>query len=339
MRCQYCGQVTAVPQQLGEIRELVFEEFANKLGGSPELEKDKVVHCNNCGAEFSLGPTKESDACPFCGSNVVVPAEPEERIPPGSLLPFHLDRKGALASYQQWLKRLWLAPNDLKRNALSEGGLRGMYIPYWTYDANTTTDYVGQRGEHYWVTETYTEYENGRAVTKTRQVRRTRWYPASGTVFVTFDDVLVLASNALPPKHASSLRQWDLSSLTPYEPSYLAGFQTMRYDVGLVDGFAAAKQIMQPTIHSAICRDIGGDEQQVHSKSTAYHEVTFKLLLLPIWVGAYRYRGKTYQYLVNARTGEVRGDAPVSWIKVTLLVLLGLIVVGLFIWFGTQGSG
>lgn len=334
LHCQYCGHVTEIPQQFQEIQELVFEEYLDQGTLKVELETEAVVRCKNCGAEFSLGPTTESDSCPFCGSNVVVTAEPERRIQPGSLLPFYLDRAKCIECYKTWVRSRALAPGDLRRNALAEGGMRGMYVPYWTYDSDTTTQYVGQRGEHYWVTEAYTTIENGRSVTRTRQVRRTRWYPAAGTVFVQFDDVLVLASGAVPPQHAKRMTRWDLDSLVPYEPRFLSGFQAMRYDLDLPSGFEAAKAMMQPRIDGAIRQDIGGDEQMINHKNTHYENNRFKLLLLPIWVGAYRYRGKTYQYLVNARTGEVFGDAPLSWIKITLLVLLVVaILVGAFLLF------
>lgn len=216
-----------------------------------------------------------------------------------------------------------------------DGGLAGMYIPYWTYDSETTTWYTGMRGEHYYETETYTD-SNGNE--QTRTVQKTHWYPASGVVWVPFDDVLVLASNKVPHKYAQNLGTWDLPELTGYQDAFITGYQTMRYDVDLEQGFGAAQNLMQPTIDQNIRWDIGGDEQQILSKKTQYDNITFKHILLPIWVGAYRYRSKTWNYLVNGRTGEVRGEAPVSFWKVLIAVILGLIVLGVVLYFVSKSK-
>jgi hypothetical protein len=145
--------------------------------------------------------------------------------------------------------------------------------------------------------------------------------------------VLVNATDAVPPQHAQALRNWDLPDLVPYADEYLSGFRTVRYKVGLEDGFEVAKGIMEPTIDNSIRYDIGGDEQRILSKKSQYDGITFKHVLLPVWLGAYRFRDKVYSFLVNARTGEVRGDAPISFWKVLGLVLLGVLIVGAIIYF------
>ena len=66
---------------------------------------------------------------------------------------------------------------------------------------------------------------------------------------------------------------------------------------------------MEPEIRDTINRDIGGDHQRISSVDTEYFDVTFKHLLLPVWISAYLYAGQTYRFLVNARivateTGE-----------------------------------
>jgi hypothetical protein len=164
-------------------------------------------------------------------------------------------------------------------------------------------------------------------------VRKTRWWPASGTVRDTFDDLLVLASRSLPQKQAQALEPWDLESLTAYRDEYLSGFVAESYQLGLPEGFEVAKQIMAPTINQTICQDIGGDHQRISSVDTRYFDVTFKHTLLPIWISAYLYAGKTYRFLVNARTGEVQGERPYSFWKILLAVLGGLAVIAILLMF------
>jgi LSD1 subclass zinc finger protein len=336
LKCAFCGHSQAIPASIEEIQELDFRQYRELARLDSSKEIDKVLHCNGCAAEFTVGPYDESQSCPFCGSNVVVPAEPEERVAPKSLVPFHIKPKEARASYDVWVgKRFW-APLDLAKKARAHNSLHGIYVPYWTYDSVTTTWYQGMRGEHYYVQVSYRD-ANGNEQTRTE--RRTHWYPASGVVVVPFDDVLVLATERLPDKYTRRMQKWSLEGLTPYEPGYLSGFQAMRYDIDLEKGFTQAQDQMDPVIHRAICQDIGGDEQQVTSRKTQYDQVTFKHMLLPIYSGAYQYKGKPFRFFINGQTGHVAGEAPVSWWKVTLAVLLGLAALALIAFLIAQDQG
>ena len=169
-----------------------------------------------------------------------------------------------------------------------------------------------------------------------RQVRRTRWYPARGIVFDRFDDVLVVASRSLPAGYAQALEPWDLGNLAPYRDEYLAGFVAESYQVDLAQGFDVARQIMADAIAMTVRRDIGGDHQRIHSMDTRHDHVTFKHVLLPVWISAYRYRDRSFRFLVNARTGEVCGERPYSAAKITLAILTALIVVMVVLFFLNQ---
>jgi hypothetical protein len=201
-----------------------------------------------------------------------------------------------------------------------------MIFPHWTYDADSRTQYVGERGEDYWETETYTEIVNGHAETRTRQVLRTRWWPASGMVNNRFDDLLVLATASLPPKQAAHLQPWDLNHLVPYADEYLAGFAAESYQVDLRKGFDSARELAEPAIRQTVCGDIGGDHQRIASMQSEFFNVTFKHILLPLWISAYHYSGQSYRFVINARTGAVQGERPYSAGKIVLFVLAMLVV-------------
>ena len=86
---------------------------------------------------------------------------------------------------------------------------------------------------------------------------------------------------------------------------------------------------MDGPIRHSVNRDIGGDHQQIHSMQTSYFNVTFKHILLPLWISAYLFAGRTFRFLVNARTGEVQGERPYSAMKIIALIatILALIAV------------
>ena len=160
---------------------------------------------------------------------------------------------------------------------------------------------------------------------------RTAWSPAGGQVARRFDDVLVPATKSVNEARLNALEPWDLPALCAYDPEYLAGFKAQRYQVELPAGFEKAKQVMEGVITQDVRRDIGGDEQRIDHVDTATSNETFKHLLLPVWIGAYRFQGKVFQVVVNARTGEVQGERPYSAAKISLLVI-GILILILFLW-------
>lgn len=339
LKCPYCGATAAVPEGTGPVLEQDYEELLAHSAAAPLLrvaEDALEVTCSSCGARVSFQPPEVAGTCPFCASPIVMqPKSAEPLIAPQGVLPFAVPKSQATGSVKQWLGSRWFAPGDLQRMARTEA-IEGVYLPVWTFDARAASDYIGQRGEYYYVTESYQTTENGRTVERTRQVRHTRWYPASGHVENRFDDILVPASRAVDQSRFLELDPWKLEDVKPYEPSFLAGFKAQRYQVELPEAFATAREMSAGAIQASICADIGGDEQRIVQMSTKYSEVTFKHLMLPTWIGAYRYQGKPYQVLVNARTGEVQGARPYSAAKIALLVIFILIVIAILAVLGKQ---
>jgi len=321
LKCPYCGAINEIPELAASqpVQELDINQYFRDCCSEDQMAEQVTVKCTTCGAETTLAPNVTADRCPFCGSGIVAEGSSRKIIKPQSLLPFYVTKDQAAASFMNWISGLWFAPSELARRA-EAAQIAGVYIPCWTYDANTRSDYTGERGDDYTETETYTEIEDGKPVTRTRQVTRTRWTSVSAEVANTFDDILILATRSLPPKLAQKLEPWDLKDLVPYQDEYLSGFVAESYQIGLPEGFEEAKQVMVGTIQQTVNEDIGGDHQRISSLDTQYFDVTFKHALLPVWISAYRYGATTYRFLVNARTGEVQGERPYSTIKILLLI-------------------
>lgn len=342
LKCEYCGAANEIAAadvavQTEAVREIEFERFLSERFDKEEKQTVVTVKCGGCGANVSLKPNVTSDACPFCATNLVVTnGSTSSILKPKSLLPFKIEQKAAFQKFRDWLGGLWFAPNQLKRYAQSDSRLTGMYIPYWTYDSSTRSAYAGERGTDYTVSESYTTVENGKSVTKTIQVTRTRWDPVAGRVARDFDDVLVVASRSLPENYARALEPWDLQELVAFNEKFLSGYRTESYQVDVKQGWGKAMGIMEDTIRADVCRDIGGDHQRIHSLNTSYDATTFKHALLPIWISAYRYHGKAYRFLVNGRTGEVQGERPWSWAKIAGAVLVILSLIGIGLYFGGE---
>lgn len=331
--CDHCGHVQAIPdapamrpRALGEMD--LYSALRNDLPPA-EMEEVRATACPNCGAQIEFQGAAHATECPFCATPVVVGTGTQRLIKPQALIPFVLDEREARAAMVKWLGRLWFAPGGLVEYARKGRALSGIYVPYWTFDAATRSHYRGQRGIYYYETRTVTVTVKGRPERRREQVRKTRWTPVSGRIARAFDDVLVLASTSLPRRYTEALEPWDLSALQPYRTDYLAGFNAEGYTVGLTEGQIRAHEIMTDVIYRDAARDIGGDEQRVENVDTDYSLETFKHILLPVWIAAYKYGGKTYRFVVNGQTGRVQGQRPWSAWKIAFAVLVLAIVIGI----------
>ncbi len=339
LTCPYCGRTEQIPASTGEVQERSYLDYLDLKPGQLQETETGVseVQCSSCGASVSFTPPVVAGQCDFCASPIVAqPAVPSPILAPESVLPFSFPQARASEAFRSWLGSRWFAPNALVHLARQEG-ISGIYLPFWTFDAHTLSHYTGERGEYYWETETYQgRDEQGRNVAKTRQIRKTLWHPASGQVERWFDDVLIPATLSIPSARIKSLEPWDLNELKPYQPAYLSGFKAQRYQIDPKEGFENAKQLMALLITEDIRQDIGGDEQRVHQVATAYSAITFKHLLLPVWISAYRFQDRAYQVVVNARTGEVQGERPYSLLKISAFVVFLILIFFLFILLSQQ---
>ncbi|GIT85062.1 MULTISPECIES: TFIIB-type zinc finger domain-containing protein [Roseobacter] len=325
MVCAHCGHIESLdqgPWAAAKIRELDFNTALKGDLPAPEMEETRVSSCPNCAAEVAFDPNVHAKECPFCATPVVTDTGTHRHIKPRAVLPFALDERTAHDAMNDWLGSLWFAPNGLQDYARKGRKMDGIYVPYWTYDADTTSRYTGERGTVYY--QTRQVMRDGKPTTV--RVAKVRWRAARGQVARFFDDVLVLASKSLPKRFTDGLAPWDLAALEPYTPEYLAGFRAEGYAVTLEQGFVEARAIMDATIRRDIKFDIGGDRQRVHRVDTQIRDVTFKHILLPVWLAAYKYRGETYRFVVNGRTGKVQGERPYSAIKIALAAIVGLSV-------------
>jgi DNA-directed RNA polymerase subunit RPC12/RpoP len=327
LTCQYCAHEQEIPYT-DEDRNSALTALdlraalADHLPPS-EMEETRVLNCGACGAQVEFDPAQHAAQCPFCATPVVADTGTNRHIKPQAVLPFKLTERDAHERMNAWLKRLWFAPSGLKQYARSDRKLDGLYVPYWAFDAFTRSRYTGERGDAYYESRTVTR--NGK--TSTERVRKIRWKRVSGTVQRQFYDVLVLAARSLPGKYTRGLEPWMLGELSPYQPQFLSGFRAESYTVDLPEGHKAGLERMDEVIRQDVRRNIGGDEQRIHSVTTDHSDEKFKHLLLPIWMAAYRYQGKSYRFIVNGQTGKVQGERPWSKWKIAGAVLLVLVII------------
>jgi len=333
--CPFCG--TRSPAKLDRDGAIVEHDLAAALRSIGDDRRGwqagaRQVKCQSCNAISVLNPARQAQNCEFCGSAQLVPyEETKPAFRPESVLPFKVSEADARNRIRAWYGKLWLAPNALKKMALTDT-VRGVYLPYWTFDARVDAAWTAEAGHYYYTTETYTE--GGR--TQTRQVRQVRWEPAAGRVQHLFDDDLVCASVGVHPGLLRGIEPFPTGDLAPYDAGYVAGWVVERYQIDLVSAAQRAREAMNAKLQGMCAQQVPGDTFRNLAVRTGYSDQTFKHILAPVWLLSYTYRRNAYQCAMNGATGAIGGEYPKSPWKIAFLVLAIFIGVLVFMSFAGQ---
>lgn len=338
LKCPNCGNVQDIIEDAGRVTaEQDFRSAVSRLhaqaAAGPQVVGEKEVVCQNCGGHTTFTGTLTSTRCPYCATPIQrddvhdAPA----RLPVDGVLPFQVDDDRAKESLEKWITSRWFAPSEFKKYRQT-GSFASVYASYFTYDAETDTWYEGRRGEEYTVTVGQGDQR--------RTETRVNWYPASGEVHNSFDDIAVLANTGFDHGKVTALEPWPTQQARPFSAEYIAGHLCRTYDKDVEACLGEARRRMDAVIDSTIRSDIGGDRQDINRKETTIQSLTFKHLLLPIWLLTVIYAGRPFQVFINGITGEVQGERPWSKVKIAVAVVLAIILITIVaILWQSSGSG
>ncbi|MCH5185049.1 MAG: hypothetical protein J1F64_02875 [Oscillospiraceae bacterium] len=319
---QFCCSSCRTPEKIiaenPNVEEHDFREYAQRERNAGTYEGLKTVYCSNCGAEILFEGNKTSTRCPMCSSPNTNAEKQISGIPPDGLITFKTDKNQARENFRKWIKRLWFAPNKLKK-AYQEGRLDGTYLPFWTFDADATAHYSGEGGTRY-----TTEDKDGKTHTKIH------WTNVSGIVSRSFDDIQICALQNDTAEIVDKILPFGtIDNCVPYSPAYLSGFSAEKYSEGADSSYLKAQKKMERKLRSLAESDIlrkGYDEAKIHSLNTNYSNVTYKNLLLPAWISSFGYSGKKYLYIINGETGKVGGKRPYSAVKIAAAIIIAALI-------------
>lgn len=328
LACGHCNNTQAIPTTKAKLQERPLHgyEVDNQQLPNAPVEEKSVFGCPNCGARMTANADVPTITCAFCGTKNVNPEARKTRlIEPAGVLPFKLSRQQASERFRTWVGDDWLAPSDLKAGAVPDN-FQGIYIPFWTFDAQAYSDWQAEAGFYYYVTVQVSDGKGGQV---NEQQQRVRWEGRSGSHSAFYDDVLTMASQQLATQeHAvAEASSYDLNDVVDYDPRFLLGWEAEVYSIDLPDSARKAEADIRSREESACSAEVGGDVQRGLSVNTRLSNQTFKHILLPLWICAYVYNDKPYRFLVNGQTGRIAGERPKSVWKITLLIIGFLLLV------------
>ncbi|WP_040493324.1 hypothetical protein [Ilumatobacter nonamiensis] len=340
LKCQHCGSTHELVEGDGEVVEQDLRAALRRVReGRTQpgvVTEEKEIVCQNCGGHTTFSGSLTANNCPYCATPIQRDDvhDAPERLPVDAVLPFQVDDKAAAELIEAWINGRWFAPSEFKRYNRT-GSFKSVYMAYFTYDADTVTTYVGQRG----VTRTRTVGSGDNRRTEVY----TQWYPARGTVGNSFDDVPVLANTGFEKNRIDKLEPWPTQTAKPYSAEYSAGHLARTYDRDVEDCLGEATAVMNEEIKGTIRRDIGGNQQRIDRMNISWREMTYKHVLLPLWLLTVIYDGRPFQVYINGATGEVHGSRPYSKVKiafaVTAALILLIVIIVLYSSSGGGGSG
>jgi uncharacterized Zn finger protein (UPF0148 family) len=316
VKCEYCGytaetQAKTVGKHAQEFEFTVETWEQAEQGWGVERRE---LHCDNCGATLAVAEGSLTATCPFCASNKVnVRAAASDALRPNFLIPFKVQAEQLRPLAQEWLGKGWFHPAELASSAGVEH-FTGIYVPYWTFDANVSARWKAEVGHE--TTERY--YDHNDKEWKTRTVIEWRW--ENGEIALNIDDLLISGSSRLSKVILERIKTFNLTQLTAYSPDFLAGWQAQAYDVTLPQAWEQGKDVIRQQAKDACYKDINSSHVRNFSMSADFGDETWRYLLLPVYVAAYRFENKTFQVMANGQTGAIAGQKPVAWWKVWLAI-------------------
>ncbi len=302
LRCEFCGHEQALNEDddqavqaefgIGEMEQDFIVGLA-RTSGHVQPVATRTLQCQGCGIEFLLTPEILSVTCPYCSHVYVTEtAETHEILPAQALIPFGTTEADVKNELREWFRRQ-------KVNRVRLSPIVGTYLPVWTFDLSGE---IGWKG----------------------QVRRgDDWVPVSGSNHALIDDHLVLAQKR-PSKYLRRvLEEFDLQALVNYDARYLADWPAQRYQLALADASLVARREVLQQMRRRPYRLTGGqDVRSLTLNSTGLMVMSYKLILLPVWIAHYQHEGKHFDLFVNGQNGRVHGEKQdgvvgkfVSWLR------------------------
>lgn len=320
LKCPFCDTTKDI--DLTKYAEEI--DFAMLLKNNNEWAKDTCVYqCKNCGVKEVVSRKSIATKCSFCGTPNVVLTDELSGLKPNAVVPFQITKSVAIENVKTWGKKKILAPKAFKQSITPED-TAGIYNPAFTFDSDTMSPYRGQLGKYY----TTTRIVNGKTITETK----IKYFNISGNYKCRFDDILIEASDNINQQSINAMSPFNTNSSQKYNESFLLGFSANQYTKEGDVCWKEARQFIDKTVREKILLQYTYDVVASLYINTSCSNITYKYILLPIYVGHCTYKNKNYNFFVNGKNGKVTGKTPLSALRVSVLVLLILAFLALIIY-------
>lgn len=325
LKCPNCSNEIKIEANKANVQEHELTKMA-KQSIKVEEKTSTSMECEGCGAIVEVDATSTATECPYCGSNYVMAKTQIAGIIPDGIVPFKIKKDDVGEIFKNWINDRKFAPSVLK-TLYQSGKIQGIYMPFWTFDADVEVKYTAMGGKK---RQVVTTDEDGNEKVETK----IDWHHTSGKVDNFFDDILVKASDKLKQNLLNSL-SYNTKDIPSYSPDYMSGYCAEVYTVSLEDAHKVAQNRMKSKMMS-MCREdvckIYDDVKDIKMNVT-YKDETYKYVLLPVYSTVYMFKDKEYHVLINGQNGKIIGEYPKSYVKIIGIVALVIAILAIIFYF------
>ena len=287
--CANCGTAAPAPENCPMAPQLSIRSTTHSFG------------CDGCGASMSYSAQSHSLQCPFCGSAALVRRPDHKSATADRAAPFRLAREEALGRLQQFLGSSFWHPGDLAESA-SITKLRGVYVPYWVFSAETHTFWTADSG-------------------RPPLGARGDWVPVTGEHRGSYTGLLIGASGALTPAETALICPFELGAATSSAQIDFGDAALEECTVQRKYARPLARSGLEESEKQACARRYLQGRHRNLKVNVRIEHLHSELVLLPLWIMAYRYKDQLYRFVVNGQTGKATGRAPFSTWKAVLVAI------------------
>ena len=321
--CEYCGsefdpqQVKKYNDELANAPEekLDWGEDTTKEFSKKESESLNVYTCESCGGEIVADENTSATSCPYCGNPVILKGRLQGALKPDYVIPFKNTKDDLVPMLQKFLKRKLFLPKTFKtQNKISE--VKGLYVPFWIHDADV--DGVVR----YKATKTRSWTSGNTRYTETKH------YSIIRQGKLGFDHIPVDGSKKMPDQLMESIEPFNFNEAVKFEPMYLTGFLSDKYDVDKEEVFPRVNQRIKEGTIDQFRTTISSSYSSVSCESTnlQLYNTHVDYALYPVWVMSTQWNNKSFLFAMNGQTNKMTGNLPMAKLKAFLLSLLAFAI-------------
>jgi hypothetical protein len=307
--CQFCGYKRKIDESVTSVSsDQVLDTVLPTTRAHRWAENQARVTCEQCGVVILLPPGQTADICPYCASTRFISTSTMmELVDPQAIGLFKIDPPKAGKSIKTWLGKGLFAPDDLAaRHAGMQ--LHPAYYPFWIFSGTL---------EIPWFCDV--NIGSGRLAV---------WEARTGSQFENFSNVLIPGLRKISHSDLAGIEPFNLNDLVEFSPDFLAGWVALTYDQPLADASLEAREKVIKKVRPSLPGLVEPNHPKRNFSIGAgkWSGLTYKLALLPIYLGNYPFQGKRYRLLVNGQTGKVSGKKPTDTLKAVMFSVIGIIL-------------
>ncbi len=313
LKCSKCGRIHSFAKNKKHSKHNIADKPTSFEGYKKWSQENKVLKCKTCGAEVILNRLEYSGICAYCGSSYVSETKSLPGFVPDAIIPFKFDEIGAGERFREKVKRKFFVPRAFKKQ-IPANKIRGIYIPTFSFDANSSTEYSGILSRD----------EVSQANSNHPLSVNAYDFNISGIKQVSLKDVLIETSSQINQKQMSKILPYNMSEAYKFDENFIRGYVVEHFETAFEECYKQALENMKQRIKQEILEGYNYNKIVSFYMVPIFSEEKFDYKLVPIYQFEYQYKNKPYRTYMNGQTGKIGDGLPISPWKVCLVILMVL---------------